>query len=86
MLTGQPGIKVTWQKNGNPLSTTDMMSISNTDKEGMYVTSLVFKKINMGENGNTFSCAANYPSVTVRAVSTAQITVDGKLIEIFECL
>ena len=77
ILTGQVGMEVTWQKNGNPLSTTDVISIRNSIKDSAIVTSLHFKKITMAENANTFSCAANYPTVTVKAASTAQVTVDG---------
>ena len=78
MLTGQVGMEVTWQKNGNPLSTTDVISISNSIKDTLFITSLHFRKITMAENANTFSCTANYPSVTVKAASTAQVTVDGR--------
>lgn len=76
-FSGQPRMEVTWQKNGNPLSTTDTVSISNMDSNTIYKTSLNFKTINMGENGNTYSCTANYPGVNVRAISTALIKVDG---------
>ena len=76
-FSGQPRMEVTWQKNGNPLSTTDTISISNMDSNKIYKTSLNFKTINMGENGNTYSCTANYPGVNVRAASTALIKVDG---------
>jgi len=79
MLTGQVGMEVTWQKNGNPLSTTDVISISNSIKDTLFITSLHFRKITMAENANTFSCTANYPSVTVKAASTAQVTVDGSI-------
>ena len=78
ILTGQAGMEVTWQKNGNPLSTTDVISITNSNMDSTFITSLHFRKITMAENANTFSCTANYPSVTVKASSTAQVTVDGK--------
>ncbi len=41
-------------------------------------TSLDFKNVKMNEDGNRYSCAANYPGVDVQAVSTAQITIVGK--------
>lgn len=79
IFAGQVGIEVTWKMNGNPLSTTEIISISNSVRDSAYVTSLLFRRISMAENGNTFSCTANYPGVAVQTVSTAQITVDGKV-------
>ena len=70
-------MEVTWQKNGNALSTTDMMSISGFVRGEFYHTSLDFKSVRMGENGNRYSCTANYPGVNIQAVSTAQIQVVG---------
>eukprot|EP00794_Sanderia_malayensis_P007942 gene7942-8797_t len=79
VITGQPLIEVTWLKNGKSLSTTDMMSISGFIADDSYHTSLDFSNIKMGEDGNRYSCAANYPGVNIQAISTAQITVDGTI-------
>ena len=78
-IQGQPGSEVAWLQDGKPLSTSAYMSIMSSEKQGVKYSTLKFIRTKMGDNGRIYSCAAWYPLTNVKAMSSAVITVTGKI-------